>query len=215
MSVKIVIADDHKMMRDGLCALLEKHPNMEVIAEVENGNEVVEAASQLSPDVIIMDISMPGLNGIEATRKILEKNPNIKILGLSMHADAEYVSGLLVAGASGYVLKDCTFGELIQAINSVVRNKSYLCPEIASVVIHDFKMHRVSFESNELSILTPREREILQLITEGLSTKDIARKLSLSVKTIAAHRQSIMDKLNCHNVVDLTKYAIRRGFAST
>jgi DNA-binding NarL/FixJ family response regulator len=214
MSIKIVIADDHKIIRDGICSLLEKHPNMEVVAEVDNGREAVEVTRQLAPDVVIMDISMPGLNGIEATRKITEYNPDIRVIGLSMHADVEYVSGLLKAGASGYILKECAFGEIVQAINAVVRNKYYICPEVAYVVIEGLKGKHVTQERDDTSLLTEREREILQLIAEGNSSKEIAANLNLSVKTVASHRQNIMDKLNCHDVVKLTKYAIRKGITS-
>ena len=214
MSIKIVIADDHKIIRDGICSLLEKHPYMEVVAEVDNGREAVEVTRQLAPDVVIMDISMPGLNGIEATRKITEYNPDIKVIGLSMHADVEYVSGLLKAGASGYILKECAFGEIVQAINAVVRNKYYICPEVAYVVIEGLKGKHVTQERDDTSLLTEREREILQLIAEGNSSKEIAANLNLSIKTVASHRQNIMDKLNCHDVVKLTKYAIRKGITS-
>jgi DNA-binding NarL/FixJ family response regulator len=214
MSIKIVIADDHKIIRDGICSLLEKHPYMEVVAEVDNGREAVEVTRQLAPDVVIMDISMPGLNGIEATRKITEYNPDIRVIGLSMHADVEYVSGLLKAGASGYILKECAFGEIVQAINAVVRNKYYICPEVAYVVIEGFKGKHVTQDRDDTSLLTEREREILQLIAEGNSSKEIAANLNLSIKTVASHRQNIMDKLNCHDVVKLTKYAIRKGITS-
>jgi two-component system, NarL family, response regulator NreC len=215
MKIKIVLADDHKIIRDGLCSLIEKHPNMEVIAEVENGKEAVEASEKLHPDVVIIDISMPDMNGIEATRKIIAENPNIKVIGLSMHTDSSYVKGMLNAGASGYLLKDCAFGELVQAINSVTRNKSYLSPEIASIVIDEFKVHGISQDNSDKSDLTAREREILQLIAEGNSSKEIASYFNLSVKTVATHRQNIMDKTHCHDVVTLTKYAIRKGFTSS
>jgi two-component system, NarL family, response regulator NreC len=214
MKIKIVIADDHKIIRDGLCSLIEKHPNMQVIAEVENGKEAVEVSNKLNPDVVILDISMPDLNGIEATRKITAENPNVKVIGLTMHSDSEYVKGMLNAGASGYLLKDCAFGELIQAINSVTRNKSYLSPEIASIVIDEFKGHDNIQNPPDSSDLTGREREILQLIAEGNTSKEIAAYFNLSVKTVATHRQNIMDKTHCHDVVTLTKYAIRKGFTS-
>lgn len=155
-----------------------------------------------------------GLNGIEATRKITEYNPNIKVIGLSMHADADFVSGLLKAGASGYILKECAFGEVVQAINAVVRNKCYICPEVVDVVIEGFKGKGITQDQDDTSPLTEREREILQLIAEGNSSKEIAALLNLSVKTVACHRQNIMDKLNCHDVVKLTKYAIRKGVTS-
>ncbi len=214
MKIKIILADDHKIIRDGLCSLLEKHPDMEVVAEVDNGREAIAAVRQFIPDVVIMDVSMPGMNGMEATRKILEHDPDVKVIGLSMHSDPEYVSGLLHAGASGYLLKECAFGEIVQAVQAVVRNKSYLCPEVASVVIEGFKGRPVSHDPDDSSILTDREREILQLIAEGNSSKEIASSLNLSIKTVASHRQNIMDKLHCHDVVKLTKYAIRKGFTS-
>ena len=214
MKIKVVLADDHKIIRDGLCALIEKHPDMEVIAEVENGKEAVDVVARLSPDVVIMDITMPRMNGIEATRKILENNPFVKVIGLSMHSAPEYVSGILHAGASGYLLKECAFGEIVQAIQAVVRNKSYICPEVASVVIDGFKGRHISDNPEDTSLLTDREREVLQLIAEGYSSKEIATHLNLSNKTIASHRQNIMDKLHCHDVVKLTKYAIRKGITS-
>ena len=215
MKIKVVLADDHKIIRDGLCALIEKHPDMEVIAEVENGKEAVEVVAKLVPDVVIMDITMPKMNGIEATRQILEHNAFVKVIGLSMHSDPEYVSGFLNAGASGYLLKECAFGEIVQAIQAVVRNKSYICPEVASVVIDGFKGRFTTDNSGDASLLTEREREVLQLIAESYSSKEIAAHLNLSNKTVASHRQNIMDKLHCHDVVKLTKYAIRKGITST
>lgn len=214
MKINVVIADDHKIIRDGLCALIEKQPDMEVIAEAENGKEAVDVAQKLSPDVVIMDITMPGMNGIEATRRIVENNPAVKVIGLSMHSAPEFVSGILNAGASGYILKECAFSQIVQAIQALVQNKSYICPEVASVVIDGFKERKTSDHSDDTSPLTDREREVLQLITEGYSSKEIAAQLNLSNKTIDSHRQNIMDKLHCHDVVKLTKYAIRMGITS-
>jgi DNA-binding NarL/FixJ family response regulator len=214
LKIKIVIADDHKIIRDGLCSLLQKHPNLEVVAEVANGNEAVEVTKLLKPDVAIIDISMPGLNGIEATKRIVGQNPLVKVIGLSMHSDPEYILGMLDAGAKGYLHKECAFGELVQAINAVIQNKSYLSPSITSIVINCLSELRDSKDSKEVTKLTEREREILQLISEGHSSKAISASLKLSMKTVASHRQNIMDKLNCHDVVQLTKYAIRSGITT-
>jgi two-component system, NarL family, response regulator NreC len=214
MKIRIVLADDHRIIRDGLCSLLEKHPNMEVIAEVENGKEAVEVTKQLKPDVTVLDISMPLMNGIEATRKILDHDPTVKVIGLSMHSDPDYIMGMLSAGASGYLLKECAFGELAQAINAVIQNKSYLSPSVTSTVIKSFRENRSKEDSDDTTKLSGREREILQLIAEGHSSKEIGSELNLSTKTINSHRQNIMDKVNCHDVVQLTKYAIRSGITT-
>ncbi|MHB9030665.1 MAG: response regulator [Candidatus Latescibacterota bacterium] len=214
MKIKIIIADDHKIVRDGLTALLEKNPDMKVVAEVDNGRQAIEAANLMQPDVVLMDVVMNGLNGIEATRSIVKHNPYVKVIGLSMYSDPEYVSGLLAAGASGYVLKECAYGEIVNAINLVMRNKSYISPEVTSVVIDGFKGSRFPAEPDHSTALTNREREIIQLIAEGYTSKEIAANLNLSIKTVCTHRQHIMDKLHCHDVAKLTKYAIRKGFTS-
>lgn len=211
MSVKILIVDDHKIMRDGLRTLLEKEKGLDVVAEAKNGREAIRLAEQLRPDIIIMDISMDDLNGMDATRHIVAKEWGCRIIALSMHADKRFVAGMFEAGAMGYLLKDCAFDEMIQAIRQVVSGRTYLCSMISGVVIRDYiqRMHK----SNP-SLLSPREKEILQLLAEGGTTKRIASQLSVSVKTIETHRQHIMDKLNIFSIAELTKYAIKEGITS-
>ena len=214
MSIKVIIADDHKIMRDGLKSMLEKQRDIEIIAEASDGRTTVELAIKLKPDVIIMDVAMPDMNGIEATRQIIEKSPKIKVIALSMHSDKQFILEMLNAGASGYLLKDCAFHELINAIHSVASNRSYLSPEIADVMIKEFK-HVISKESlSVFSLLTSRERQVLQLIAEGKTTKEIAYTLKVSTKTIETYRQQIMYKLDIHSIAGLTKYAVREGLTS-
>ena len=213
MTIKILLADDHRIMRDGLYALLKNEPDIEVVAEGNDGREAVEMSRKLKPRVVIMDMSMPGLNGIEATRQILALGDDVKVLALSMHADKRFVMGALSAGASGYVLKDCAFEELVQAIHTVAMNQTYLSPSIADIVVESYR-HSQPSPDQSFSVLTPREREVLQLLTEGTSIKDTASLLRVSTKTIETHRQHIMEKLHTHSVAELTKYAIREGMTS-
>ena len=214
MSIKILLADDHRIMRSGLRSLLDKEPDMEVVAEAENGRMTVQLARKLSPDVVIMDITMPDLNGIEASRQILSEAPDIKVVALSMHSDEQFVMEMLDAGASGYLLKDCALGELCLAIRAVVANQNYLSPGIASIVVKDYLRELSRAEPPVSSMLTPREREVLQLVAEGKTSKKIASRLHVSMKTVEAHRHQIMDKLGIHSVAELTKYAIRKGITS-
>ncbi len=214
MSIRILLADDHKITRQGLRALLGKQEDMEVVAEAEEGRMAVRLVRELLPDVVIMDVSMPDLNGMEAARQIVGKFPDVKIIALSMHSDSLFVTEMLRSGASGYLLKDCAFEELARAIRAVVAGKAYLSPSISGIVVDDY-VHRLSkadFSTSEL--LTDREREVLQLIAEGESTKQIALKLHISVKTVETHRRQIMNKLDIHTVAELTKYAIRKGLTS-
>ena len=214
MTIKILLADDHKITRQGLRSLLEKQPDMAVVAEAEDGRTAVQMVEKLSPDVVIMDVSMPDLNGIESTRQIISRNSKVKIIALSMHSDRLFVSEMLKSGACGYLLKDCAFEELARAIRAVVDGKTYLSPAISGVVVDDY-LHRLSkTDSPNGQILTNREREVLQLMAEGKSTKQIALKLHISVKTVETHRRQIMDKLDIHTVAELTKYAIREGLTS-
>ena len=214
MSIKILIADDHRIMRSGLRSLLDKEPDMEVVAEAENGRMTVQLARKLSPDVVIMDITMPDLNGIEASRQILSEAPDVKVVALSMHSGEQFVAGMLGAGASGYLLKDCALGELCLAIRAVVANQSYLSPEIAGIVVETYRRELSRAEPSDSPVLTPREREVLQLVAEGNSSKKIASLLHVSVKTVEAHRHQMMHKLNIHTVAELTKYAIINGIMS-
>lgn len=214
MNIRILLADNHKIVREGLNALIEKQPNMEVIAEAEDGRTTIKLAEELAPDIVIMDVGMPDINGIEATRRIIAESTKIKVIGLSMHSDRRFVVEMLKAGASGYLLKDCAFEELASAIRAVVAHRTYLSPEIADTVIRDYAYLLSKENLSVFSILTAREREVLQLIAEGKSTKEVASHLKLSVKTVETYRKQIMDKLDIHSVAKLTKYAIREGLTS-
>ena len=214
MAINIVLADDHKIVRDGLRSLLEKEPGMKVVAEASSGREAVRVVMKLAPDVVILDIGMPDLNGIDATHQIKTKLASTKILALSMHSDKRFVGRMLAAGASGYLLKDCAFEELADAIRAVAQNQTYLSPGIAGQVIKDYVRRLTESGGLEAEILTPREREILQLLAEGKSTRDIAAVLSISVKTVETHRSQIMERLHADSVAQLTKFAIREGLTS-
>jgi two-component system response regulator NreC len=214
MSIKILLADDHKLLREGLRALIEEQQNMTVIAEAENGRSAVQLAARLSPDIIVMDISMPGLNGIDATRRIAAELPGVKVIALSMHADRNFVVEMFKAGAMGYLLKDCAFEELIRAINTVVANKAYLSAKLSDTMIKDYVNLFPGKNLSVFSALTTREREILQLLAEGKGTREIAAGLNVSTKTVETFRRQIMKKLDIHSVAELTKYAIRAGLTS-
>jgi DNA-binding NarL/FixJ family response regulator len=208
-----MLADDHTIMREGLRSMLENELGVTVIAQAENGREAVEKARTLKPDLVIMDVSMPDMNGIEATRRIVGDDPQIRVIALSMHADKRFVGEMLNAGVAGYLLKHSAMDELQQAIQSVMANKKYISPEIAGVVIDDYLLH-LSAAATAPPPLSPREREVLQLIAEGKATKEIAALLHISVPTVETHRQHIMEKLQLFSVADLTKYAIRTGLTS-
>ena len=214
MSVKIILADDHRIMREGLRALLEKEAGIEVIAEADNGRTTVELSRELNPDVVVIDIGMPDLNGIDATRQIVSESPAVKVIALSMHSDRKFVREMLSAGASGYLLKDSAFEELGTALSTVINNQTYLSPKIADTVVKDYLGKVEPKESKVSPALTKREREVLQLIAEGKTTKDIASHLYVSIKTIETHRKQIMDKVGLNSVAELTKYAIREGLTS-
>ena len=214
MNIKVLLADDHKIIRDGLRSLIERHPEMEVVGEADNGRTTIQLARELEPDVVIMDISMPDLNGIDATHQIVTDVPGIKVIALSMHSDKRFVVGMFKAGAAGYLLKDSAFDELEQAVRTVLADQTYLSPKIATVVIKNYVPQVSTEDISAFSLLSAREREVLQLLAEGKSTKDIASELFLSVKTIETYRQRIMDKLNIHNLADLIKFAIREGLTS-
>jgi DNA-binding NarL/FixJ family response regulator len=213
MAIRILLVDDHKIIRAGLRNLIHNHNNMEIVGETDTGRTALKLAQKLAPDIIIMDISMPDMNGIDATRKIKTEIPNVKIIALSMHSDRKFVSGMIKAGASGYVLKDCAFDELVDAIKTTMTNHTYLSPAITDIVLEDYK-HKYSEDGTEDHSLTNREREIVQLFAEGMSTKEIAYKLAVSAKTVETHRLNIMSKLKISSIAELTKYAIREGITS-
>ncbi len=211
MTIKILLADDHNITRQGLKALLEKENNMVVVAEAGNGREAVRLAHEHRPDIVIMDINMPELNGIEATRQIISDAPQIKIIALSMFSERRYVSKMIEVGVSGYLLKSNAFEELMTAINAVLKNKGYLSQNIAHVVMKDYSSRLSKEDESPIFLLTKREREVLQLIAEGLNSQEIGDKLFVSVKTIASNRRNLMDKLKTNSIAELTKIAIKEG----
>lgn len=211
MKVRILLADDHQIIIEGLRALLEKHSEVEVLAETDNGREAVKLARNLAPDVVVMDVAMPDLNGIDATRQILSENPKVKVIALSMYSKRQFIVKMLEAGAVGYLLKDCAFQELANAIRTVTNGDIYLGQQVSSVAVQDYVNRLRDKKTDEKSQLSQREREVLQLIAEGLLTKEIAQKLNISGKTVETHRRNIMKKLEIDRVADLTKYAIREG----
>jgi len=210
MSIRIIIADDHKILRDGLRNVIEKESQMKVVGEANNGREAIKLCSQLKPDIAIMDVAMPGLNGIEATRQIVQENPDCKVIALSMHSDKTFVKGMFRAGAFAYILKDADSGELITAIKTVSANQKFVCNKISGIILNEM----ISNFEEEDSGLSQREKEILQLIAEGKSSKEIGELLFLSSKTVDTHRKNIMDKLELRTLPELTKYAIRSGLTS-
>jgi DNA-binding NarL/FixJ family response regulator len=212
--IKILIADDHKIVRDGLKTLLKSQDDMEIVGETMDGRSTVKAVASLSPDIVIMDIAMPHLNGIEATRQIVNDHPGVKVVALSMHSDKRFVTEMLQAGASAYLLKDCAFEELVIAINAVKNNKHFLSPGITGVILSDIISQGGAGVATAFSSLSSREREVLQLLAEGKTTRQISDQLNVSIKTIETHRTNIMNKLEIFSVAELTKYAIREGLTS-
>jgi len=210
--LKIMIVDDHQIIRDGLRSLLEKLPDIEIVAEAGDGITAVQKAREISPDLVLMDISMPNLNGIEATLKITSENPGIKVIALTMHSEKWYLDKMIKAGACGYITKSCDYKELIQALTSCQENGFYLGRGIAGLVIKDYMAQLKNNNSEQL--LTVRERQILQLIAEGKTTAEAASLLKISKKTVEAHRSQIMNKLGLYNLADLVKYAVREGLIS-
>jgi DNA-binding NarL/FixJ family response regulator len=203
---RVLLADDHALVRAGLRALLDRIPNVEVVGEAEHGAEAVKLAAQLRPDVVMMDVSMPILNGIEATRRMVKLRPRPRVLVLSMHEDTEYVRMAMNAGASGYLLKTAPRRELELALAAVIRGETWISPSIAHSVVDDIGRRAPHHDE-----LTPRQREILQLIAEGHTTKQIARRLHIGVKTVETHRAQLMERLDIHNIAGLVRYAIRSG----
>lgn len=214
MSIKVILADDHNIVREGLKSLLKSSNDIVVIAEASNGRETVSLARQLEPDVVVMDVTMPDMNGVDATQKITQLAPDVRVLALSSHSDGVYVKGMLEAGAKGYLIKDAAISELLTAITVVSQGRIYVSPSIADTLVGDY-VQRVKGEIGpDTQVLSTREREVLQLVSEGKSSSQIASSLYLSERTIEAHRKRIMDKLGMRSIAELTKYAIREGLTS-
>lgn len=213
---RILIADDHDVVRRGVAATLSVHPDLEVCCEAPNGREAVETAAQLQPDIIVMDISMPEMNGLEATRQILRENPTVQVLILTLHESEELVRSVLSAGARGYVLKSDAAGNLVSAIRALQQRQLFFTSKIADVVMRGY-LHGASLAPTPAvnNPLSPREREVVQLVAEGKSNKEVASILDLSIKTVETHRANIMDKLSLHSVADLVRYAVRNHIIET
>ena len=214
MTIRIIVADDHRIVRNGLRSLLDSEPDIEVIAEAENGRKTVQLVRELMPDVVVMDVTMPDLNGIEATRQILDEFPQVKIIALSMHHHEQFVSGMLMVGASGYLLKDCSVDELTTAIRAATKGEIYLSPGVANAVLKNYIRQLKESGKSIPPLLTPRETEVLQLVSEGKTSKEIASLMHISAKTVDTHRRQMMAKLNVSSIAQLTKYAIRSGLTS-
>lgn len=217
MNIKVILVDDHQMFREGLRLMIESQSDMELLGEAGDGRTAIQLVEKLAPDVVVMDVAMPDLNGIEATRQLHAGFPNTKAIALSMYLNKRYVIEMLKAGASGYLLKDCAFNELSDAIRTVVTGQIYLNPKVNSIVVQDYLKHLsgdFSEDSMISSTLSDREREVLQLLAEGGNTKQIASALYISAKTVERHRQNIMGKLNIRSIAELTKYAIREGLTT-
>jgi two-component system response regulator NreC len=210
--IRLLLADDHAVVRSGLRLLLESQPDMAIIGEAETGEEAVRLTAELSPDVVLMDIEMPGINGIEAARRIKAQSPATAVLALTMYEDDQYFFEMLRAGAAGYVPKRAAPDELASAIRAVSRGDVFIHPSLAGRLVQDYLLRRDTDEQEPpMDDLTPREQEVLTLIAEGLSNGEIAEQLVISIKTVDRHRENIMRKLNLHNRVDLVKYALRKG----
>jgi two-component system, NarL family, response regulator NreC len=205
--IRILLADDHALVRQGFSMILDAQPDMQIVGQAGNGREAVELAGKLQPDVVVMDVAMPDLNGIEATRRLASSAPRTRVLALSMHKDSVYVREILRAGARGYLLKDSGDADLLAAVRAVAKGEGYISPAVSDSVLTDYRKH----VTDPLDLLTSREREVLQLIAEGKTNKEIATDLNLSVYTVEAHRGRIMEKLNLHSTGELVRFALRSG----
>src|SRR5271157_1107674 len=205
--IRILLADDHGVVRQGFKMILSAEADMEIVGEAGNGREAVELAERLKPDIVVMDVAMPELNGIEATRRLAESAPHARVLALSMHKDSVYVRETLRAGARGYLLKDSGANDLVAAVRAVASGEGYLSPAVSNAVLDDYRRH----VTNAIDLLTSREREVLQMLAEGKTNKEIAVTLNLSVYTVDAHRGHIMEKLNLHSINELVRFAVRNG----
>ena len=204
---RILLVDDHALVRQGFKMILGAQADMEIVGEAGNGREAIHLAEELRPDIVVMDVAMPELNGIEATRRLLASLPHTRVIALSMHKDSVYVRETLRAGARGYLLKDSPAGDLVTAVRSVASGESYLSPAVSNAVLDDYRRH----VTNPIDLLTTREREVLQMLAEGKTNKEIAVVLNLSVYTVDAHRGRIMEKLNLHSINELVRFAVRNG----
>jgi DNA-binding NarL/FixJ family response regulator len=217
MNIRILLADDHRILREGLRSLLAQQPDFTVVGEASDGETVVALARELRPDLVIMDVVMPGVDGIAATRQIRAECPDTRVIALSMHSDRRFVSEMVRAGALGYLVKDSAFEELTQAVRSVIANRPYLSAVITGTLVEDFVRQTNAMERpsvSPLQMLTGREQEVLRLLADGKRVKEIAHLLTISSKTVESHRQNIMDKLEIHSTIELTRYALREGLTS-
>lgn len=214
MSIRVLLVDDHEMMRSGLRAVLEKDAQLEVVGEAGDGRVALEQVDELLPDIVVMDVGMAGLNGIDATARMMAKHAQLKVVALSTHRDRRFVLGMLEAGAVAYVPKASAFGELARAIQAVMRGEYYLSPQITDVVVKDRVRQSAPLAGAASPALSPREREVLQLVAEGKTSEQIAALLDVATHTVEAHRRNITKKLDLHSVAELTKYAIRQGMTS-
>lgn len=213
MTTRIVIADDHQLFREGLRSLLERQSDVRVVAEADDGHTAIEAVNRQHPDIAIIDVSMPGLNGIETTRRVIADSPQTRVIGLSMHSEKRFIVEMFKAGAHAYLLKSSAFSELASAIHAVNAGQPFVSPKLAGTFVKDYIGQLKTDEESPFSSLTGREREVLQLLAEGYTSKEIAQQLVISVHTAESYRKQVMEKLNLHNVAELTRYAIREGLS--
>lgn len=211
--VRVLLTEDHRLVRAGIRSLLEQMPEVEVVAEADNGRDALQFVKKLRPEIVLMDIAMPGMNGLEATRRLTSEFPFVSVLILSMHANAEYVIQALRAGARGYLIKGAAVEELIFAVRAVIRGEMYLSPSISGPVVSDY-LHHLGTSELPIDRLTPRQREVLQLVVEGKTTKEIAVTLEVGVKTVETHRAKLMESLDIHDIAGLIRYAIRSGLVA-